>query len=208
MKGNSNAPTPDLMVGGVAVWKGWLDKERQEAIVSDLRAIVAAAPLYVPTTRGGRPMSVRMTSAGDFGWYSDSKGYRYIDRHPSGAPWPAIPDSVLAVWGRLVPQARKPESCLINFYGEGTRMGLHQDNDETDLTQPVLSISLGDDALFRIGSTQRGGPTRSVWLSSGDALVLGSDARLVYHGIDRTRFRSSGLLRDGGRINLTLRVVT
>ena len=87
-------------------------------------------------------------------------------------------------------------------------MGLHQDRDEGDFTQPVLSISLGDEALFRIGNTTRGGKTESIWLKSGDVAVMAGTSRLVYHGIDRIRLGSSGVWPGGGRINLTLRVVT
>ena len=92
-------------------------------------------------------------------------------------------------------------------YGEGAKMGLHQDRDEADFDMPVVSISLGDEALFRVGGVERGGPTRSIWLRSGDVAVMGGAARLVHHGIDRVRWGSSTLLPRGGRINLTLRVV-
>ena len=101
-----------------------------------------------------------------------------------------------------------PECCLVNFYSDGARMGLHQDKDEGDFEMPVVSVSLGDDALFRIGGRDRRDPTESVWLSSGDVLVLKRDSRLAYHGIDRVKPGSSTLLSNGGRINLTLRVVT
>lgn len=155
-------------------------------------------------------MSVRMTAAGTFGWVSDANGYRYARQHPqSGAPWPGIPQEILSLWTRFAgAEARAPQCCLINFYAEGARMGLHQDNDEADLSQPVVSLSLGDDGLFRVGGRERGGATRSVWLKSGDVAVLRGPGRLAYHGVDRIRFGSSGLLRDGGRLNLTLRVVT
>lgn len=176
-------------------------------MVEELRALVAAAPLFSPETRWGRKMSVRMTSAGRYGWYSDRRGYRYVDRHPDGRPWPPIPESVLAVWRALVDGQRDPDCCLVNFYGPDARMGLHQDRDEADFSWPVLSISLGDDARFRIGGTRRGDPTESFWLRSGDVLILGGAARLAHHGIDRVAPGSSALLRDGGRINLTLRVV-
>lgn len=152
-------------------------------------------------------MSVAMTSAGKYGWYTDRKGYRYEPRHPSGVEWPPIPDSVLAVWRDLISAERDPDCCLVNFYREGAKMGLHQDRDEADFSWPVLSISLGDTARFRIGSTERGGTTEAVWLDSGDVCVMGGEARLVHHGIDKVRFGSSTLLSDGGRINLTLRVV-
>jgi alkylated DNA repair protein (DNA oxidative demethylase) len=197
-----------LDLKGVRIVPGLLDPTAQAALLEELRALVAAAPLVTHSTPRGKPLSVRMTAAGRFGWVSDRKGYRYADRHPSGREWPPIPQRLLDLWALLVPGARAPECCLVNFYGEGARMGLHQDRDEADLTQPVVSLSLGDDGLFRVGGTVRGGPTRSCWLRSGDAAVLEGPARLAFHGVDRIRFGSSTLLRDGGRINLTLRVVT
>jgi alkylated DNA repair protein (DNA oxidative demethylase) len=184
-----------------------LDGPAQAALVADLRGIVAAAPLYAPVTPGGRLMSVRMTSAGRLGWITDQQGYRYEPRHPAGHAWPAIPPAVLDLWHGLTGLSRVPDCCLINFYGEGSKMGLHQDRDEGDFSFPVLSISLGDEALFRFGGPDRKDPTESLWLKSGDVLLMGGPARLAWHGIDRLRFRSSRLLPGGGRINLTLRVV-
>lgn len=192
---------------GMLLHSGFLDHGAQRAILADLRQVVAQAPLFTPQTRRG-PMSVQMTSAGQFGWVSDTRGYRYDPAHPNGTPWPAIPRSVLEIWEALVPDARAPECCLVNLYRGSARMGLHQDRDEADLTQPVVSVSLGDDALFRVGNTTRGGRTESHWLRSGDVVVMGGDARLLFHGIDRLREGSSALLEGGGRINLTLRVVT
>ena len=147
-----------------------------------------------------------MTAAGDLGWVTDRTGYRYQETHLGGQRWPDIPESVLSVWRAVSDADREPDSCLMNFYGEGARMGMHQDRDEADLTWPVVSISLGDDALFRVGGTDKPTPSKSIWLRSGDVAVIGGDARLAYHGIDRIRFGSSGLLTDGGRINVTLRV--
>lgn len=199
-----------MELSGVDIHSGALDRPAQEAVLSVVRDIAAQAPLFQPTTARGRKMSVRMTAAGGFGWVSDANGYRYARHHPqTGAPWPAIPPEILALWTRFAgAEARAPQCCLINFYAEGARMGLHQDNDEADLSQPVVSLSLGDDGLFRVGGPERGGATRSVWLKSGDVAVLKGPGRLAYHGVDRIRFGSSGLLRDGGRLNLTLRVVT
>ena len=151
-------------------------------------------------------MSVRMTSAGRLGWLSDRAGYRYEPMHPKGVPWPPIPDEALAVWGAVSGDPTPPDCCLINFYEAGARMGLHQDRDEADFSHPVVSISLGDEALFRIGNETRGGRTESVWLRSGDVLVMGGAARLLYHGVDRVKDGSSALLPKGGRINLTMRV--
>jgi len=147
-----------------------------------------------------------MTAAGALGWVTDRQGYRYQDTHPNGTAWPTIPDPVLKIWHDLVGTERDPECCLINYYADGARMGLHQDKDEADFSWPVLSVSLGDDALFRMGGTSRGGRTESIWLSSGDVVIMGGAARLAYHGIDRIRSGTSRLLPKGGRLNLTLRV--
>lgn len=197
-----------LTIRGVEVFKSHLSAADQADLVAALDEIGRVAPPYAPVTPGGGRMSVRMTSAGQFGWYSDRRGYRYVERHPDGMPWPAIPAEVLAIWDALTGLARRPECCLINHYGEGARMGLHQDRDEADFSWPVVSVSLGDDGLFRIGNTTRGGRTESIWLNSGDVVVMGGAARLIHHGVDRIRFGSSRLLQGGGRINLTLRVVT
>lgn len=196
-----------VSVGGAELYSGLLDATSQAAIVADIREVVRSAPLFSPLTAWGKPMTVRMTSAGRYGWYADRKGYRYVDRHPGGGAWPPIPDRVLALWRGLVDADRLPDCCLVNFYSADARMGLHQDKDEADFRWPVLSVSLGDDARFRIGGTERGGKTESVWLRSGDVLILGGPSRLAYHGIDRIAPKTSTLLREPGRINLTLRVV-
>lgn len=197
-----------LLIRGFEVWKSHLDSTAQAALIDDLRPILKAAPLFSPTTASGKKMSVRMTSAGSCGWISDKSGYRYEPNHPGGKAWPAIPESILSIWRATTGLDRLPDSCLINYYGEDTKMGLHQDKDEADFSWPVVSVSLGDDALFRMGNPTRGGKTESLWLGSGDVVVMGGEARLSYHGIDRIRFKSSRLLPKGGRINLTLRVVT
>lgn len=193
-------------IRGVRVVPGALDPAAQAAILDDLRAVAAAAPLFHPETRRGRRMSVAMTSAGRVGWVSDRRGYRYEPRHPSGRPWPPIPDRLMALWSAHAGTPVPPDTCLVNHYGQGARMGLHQDRDEADLDQPVLSLSLGDEALFRVGNVAPGAPTESVWLRSGDVAVLAGAARLVHHGVDRVRHGSSRLLAGGGRINVTMRV--
>ncbi|MCA8881071.1 MAG: alpha-ketoglutarate-dependent dioxygenase AlkB [Rhodobacteraceae bacterium] len=197
----------ELRLGGLRILPGRIAPPAQAALLEDIREVVRQAPLFTPETARGRRMSVKMTAAGRFGWISDRRGYRYEPRHPAGTDWPPIPLALTDLWHAVVPSAKDPECCLVNFYGEAARMGLHQDRDEADLTQPVLSVSLGDAALFRIGGAERGGRTQSVWLNSGDVVVLEGDGRLAYHGIDRIRFGSSALLEGGGRINLTLRVV-
>lgn len=203
-----NSSVTPLRLRGFEIYKGLLDPVSQEALVKAVRDVAARAPMVSPMTPYGKPMRVKMTSAGEFGWVSDRSGYRYEKHHPEGMEWPDIPSEALDIWNAVSGCARMPECCLINYYGEGARMGLHQDRDEADFTAPVVSVSLGDDGLFRIGSTERGGSTESVWLSSGDVVVMGGDARLTYHGVDRIRFGSSALLPKGGRLNLTLRVVT
>lgn len=197
-----------LNVRGVDVFAGFLTGVEQAQMVEDVRSIIKAAPLFRPQTRFGKEMSVRMTSAGAFGWISDRRGYRYAPSHPSGGQWPPIPQSILDVWRAIVDVARLPECCLVNFYDDSARMGLHQDRDEADFDMPVVSISLGDDARFRIGGVERGGKTESIWLRSGDVVVMAGTARKVFHGIDRIAPGTSTLLAKGGRINLTLRVVT
>ena len=196
-----------LAVNGFEIHKGWLGPAAQAEMAAEVRAVAEAAPFFAPLTPWGKPMSVRMTSAGRYGWFTDRSGYRYVDRHPSGVPWPPVPASVLAVWRALASAARDPDCCLVNHYREGARMGMHRDADEKDFARPVLSISLGDSALFRMGGLSRKDPSSSVLLESGDVVLFGGPARLAYHGVDRIRPGSSRLLPEGGRINLTLRVV-
>ncbi len=193
---------------GAGYWPGFLDPAAQAALLEDVLGVLQAAPPVRMVTPGGREMRVRMTAAGRFGWVSDRAGYRYAARHPQGMAWPEIPARVLDIWRMVAPQARTPECCLVNLYAAAARMGLHQDRDEADFTQPVVSVSLGDDALFRIGTGTARTPTRSLWLRSGDVLALEGPSRLAFHGIDRLRPGSSQLIPGGGRINLTLRVVT
>jgi alkylated DNA repair protein (DNA oxidative demethylase) len=197
-----------LRLRGFEIHKSYLPPEAQRDLIDVMRPVLKAAPLFSPKIPGGGQMSVRMTSAGAFGWYSDATGYRYAPEHPRGMAWPAIPAPILAIWRDLTALEREPDCCLVNYYGEGAKMGLHQDKDEADFSYPVVSISLGDDGLLRVGGQTRGGKTDSVWLSSGDVVVMGGEARLAYHGVDRIRFKSSRLLPKGGRLNLTLRVVT
>jgi len=195
---------------GFALHRGHLSRSEQQALVADIRAVIWAAPLVRPVTPWGKPMSVRMTAAGRLGWVIERGKYRYSPTHPeTGRPWPAIPERVLAVWRALAGFAEEPACCLVNRYAQGARMGLHRDADEgeTAFAAPVVSISLGDPARFRIGGLARKDPTRSLMLESGDVLVMGGAARLAYHGIDRIHFGRSDLLVEGGRINLTLRVV-
>jgi alkylated DNA repair protein (DNA oxidative demethylase) len=169
-------------------------------------ALTEAAPLYRPVTPGGKPMSVEMTNLGPLGWVTDAGGYRYQSTHPvTGRRWPAIPEALLDLWAELADPSTPPDACLVNLYRDGARMGLHQDRDEADFAFPVLSVSLGDTALFRIGGVKRTDPTSSLRLASGDVCLLAGPARLAFHGVDRVLAGSSRLIPGGGRINLTLR---
>jgi alkylated DNA repair protein (DNA oxidative demethylase) len=195
---------------GVRHIPGFLDNTAQEALLEDIRAVVAAAPLYTPAMpRTGKEMSVRMTNCGALGWVTDKeRGYRYQPTHPvTGRPWPAIPKRLLALWREVAAYPQEPEACLINFYDSDAKMGLHQDRDESDFDAPVISVSLGDACLFRVGGTTRNAPTQSFRLDSGDVVVLGGESRLAFHGVDRIYAGTSPLLKNGGRINLTMRRV-
>lgn len=194
---------------GLRLYPGYLDREAQAALLAAVNDVLTAAPLFVPRMpKSGRPFTVRMSNCGTLGWVSDESGYRYQPLHPeTGRPWPAIPAALKRIWDQLARYPHPPEACLINFYGPGAKMGLHQDRDEQDFGAPVVSVSLGDSCLFRVGGPKRSDPTRSFRLSSGDVLVLGDGARLAFHGVDRLYPGTSTLLAGGGRINLTLRRV-
>ncbi|AOG09884.1 alpha-ketoglutarate-dependent dioxygenase AlkB family protein [Agrobacterium sp. RAC06] len=195
---------------GLRYLPGRLAREEQESLVEIIRGVVTDAPLYVPVMPGsGRPMSVRMTNCGPLGWVTDKeRGYRYQATHPmTGKRWPAIPDVLLDLWRELSGYPKDPEACLVNFYADDAKMGLHQDRDESEFAAPVLSISLGNTCLFRIGGLARTDRTQSLKLESGDVFLLGGEGRLCFHGVDRIYPGTSTLLKSGGRINLTLRRV-
>nr|WP_321455163.1 alpha-ketoglutarate-dependent dioxygenase AlkB [uncultured Cohaesibacter sp.] len=189
---------------------GYLDLEAQQALLEEIRGLVAKAPLFTPTMpRWGRPFSVRMSNCGPLGWVSDKSGYRYQATHPvTGKPWPAMPQSFLNLWGETTGYPRPPEACLINYYSPEAKMGLHVDNDEEDFDAPILSVSLGDDARFRLGGRERNGPTKSYTLRSGDLFILDGEDRLAFHGVDKIYPGTSLLLKEPGRINLTMRRVS
>ncbi len=198
---------------GFRLLPGRIGPADQAALVDNVMAGVAASPLYQPAMpRTGKPLSVRMTNFGPLGWVTDqAKGYRYEPAHPvTGEPWPALPQILLDLWRAETGWPEPPEACLVNWYAPGARMGLHVDNDERAADAPVLSVSLGDKARFRLGGPGRKDPTASFVLSTGDVVVLGGAARRCHHGVDRIYPGTSQALPDGwrpGRINLTLRRV-
>lgn len=195
-----------------------LDGDAQKALLHAAEACLATAPLLRPMAPWGKPLSVSMSNAGRLGWVTDAHGYRYQEFHPeTGAPWPAIPDILLTLWEAEAGADREPDCCLINHYAPGSRLGLHRDDTEAEWEHPVLSISLGDAATFRIGGLRRSDPTRSLNLESGDVFLLSGAGRLVYHGVDRIKRRAPNLLdrrplfdagdgKGGGRLSFTLRV--
>jgi alkylated DNA repair protein (DNA oxidative demethylase) len=188
-----------------------LGREGQIALLAAIGEVIAEAPLFTPTMpRSGKPMSVRMTNCGPLGWVTDKeRGYRYQATHPeTGKAWPPIPAALLKLWRELARYPAPPEACLVNYYAESAKMGLHQDKDEEDFAAPVLSVSLGDTGIFRVGGRSRKDPTRAFELKSGDVVVLGGGDRLAFHGIDRILTGTSDLIPEGGRFNLTLRRVT
>lgn len=205
-------PLPDLAPDA------WLDAAAQAALWRQVRAVLRAAPAYQPRMpRTDQPLSVRMTNAGPLGWVPTKAGYGYQPAHPeTGEPWPPIPPLALEAWKRFGDWPHPPEACLINLYGPGSRMGLHRDFDEAEVRAPVVSLSLGQDAVYRLGNVEtRGAPTRSFRLASGDVMTLKGEARLAFHGVDRivpgTGPEFDGwreVLPEGGRVNLTLRRVT
>lgn len=197
------------LLPGVMLWREKFSRAQQERLLADVLARLEMAPLYRPRMPGSdKEFSVEESNFGSLGWVSDKAGYRYQPTHPvTGKAWPEIPSMLMDLW-REIAEAPDAQCCLVNLYRDGARMGLHQDKDERDFTAPVVSVSLGDEALFRIGGETRRTPTQSVMLSSGDVVMFGGPARLAYHGIDRIRPGSSSLIPGGGRINLTLRRVT
>lgn len=204
-----NVPA-DAAIAGLRHLPGYFSAQQQEMLLGDLCQIIDKAPLFVPRMpRTGKAFSVRMTNCGTLGWVSDREGgYRYQPNHPeTGQPWPAMPAMLVELWKEVADFGALPEACLINFYAAGTRMGSHRDADEEEMSAPVVSVSLGDDAVFHVGGWRRADPKRRMTLRSGDVVVLGGKARRAYHGIDRVLPGTSGLLPEGGRINLTLRRV-
>jgi DNA oxidative demethylase len=189
----------------------YFDASAQARLLAAVRGVIAEAPLYIPAMpRTGKLMSVRMTNCGALGWVTDQdRGYRYQARHPiTGRPWPAIPAELIDLWSEVAGYPMPPEACLVNYYSHVAKMGSHRDADEQDFAAPVVSVSLGDDAVFHVGGPRRSDPKTRMILKSGDVVVLGGEARLAYHGIDRMLPATSVLLAEGGRINLTLRRVT
>lgn len=200
---------PLELAPGVMLWREYFAWLSQVQLVETVLHLAQEAPFYRPRMpKTANPFSVEETNFGSLGWLSGPEGYRYASAHPvTGAPWPAIPEILTELWSSVTSYEGSPECCLVNLYRDSAKMGQHQDRDEDEMNAPVVSVSLGDGALFRFGGLTRKSPSRRVELTSGDVLTFGGTSRLMFHGVDRVRAGSSQLVPGGGRINLTLRRV-
>ncbi len=183
-------------------------------LLADLNLILSQSPLRNMVTPGGFTMSVAMTNCGDLGWVTDSKGYQYSALDPSiGAPWQAMPQSFLQLANEAAAKAGynnfMPDACLINQYKVGARMSLHQDKDEQDFSQPIVSLSLGCVATFLFGGLRRSDKPSKILLNHGDVVVWGGESRLNYHGVMPLRATSTQTnnhaVLGAYRFNLTFR---
>lgn len=182
---------------------------RAADVVEDIDAVLAASPFRHMLTPGGYTMSVAMSSCGEVGWVTDRTGYRYDATDPStGRSWPAMPPRLRGLAARAAAAAGfaafRPDSCLINRYVPGARLSLHQDRNERDTAQPIVSVSLGLPAVFRIGGLARTAKLQDVPLDDGDVVVFGGPARLAFHGVKKLVPGEHHVL-GASRINLTFR---
>jgi DNA oxidative demethylase len=204
---------PQVLPPGVAHWPAFLSAERQTHLLDAVLEIMRAAKPVRPRMKNGVPMINTLTNCGAWGWWSDEKGYRYVDRHPeTKEPWPPIPPPVKAAALSLAAGIGypnyDPDSCLVNIYAATGKLNLHTDSDEADKTQPIVSFSFGATAAFVLGGVKRTDPTQTVMLNSGDAMALFGPARMRFHGVKKlypAQHPAHPGVPAGGRINLTLR---
>jgi alkylated DNA repair protein (DNA oxidative demethylase) len=206
--GGEPEPRQEDLAPGATLLRGFVAPEEAE-ILPALWEVVQGAPFRHMITPGGFRMSVAMTNCGALGWVTDRTGYRYDSRDPAnGLPWPALPPAFAELAAKAASQARfggfVPDACLVNRYAAGARMSLHQDKDEQDFTQPIVSVSLGIPAVFLFGGFQRTDKTLRVRLSHGDVVVWGGPARLRYHGVLALKEAHHPVM-GAYRINLTFR---
>lgn len=198
---------------GLIIIRGFLTGEAQELMIRDVRRVVTACPLFQPEMKDGKKFKYKMSNCGRLGWVSDRRGYRYTETDPrTSRRWPEMPASIADASRAAAVIAGvndfNPESALINFYAnERQTLGLHQDNTERNLTAPIISLSLGDDGVFGLGGFERTAPVENIILSSGDCLIMAGQARMRFHAFKTILPETSTLLRNGGRINLTIRQV-
>ena len=209
------APSLQVLAEGACVLHGFA-LSHADALLAGFNAVTAEAPLRHLVVPGGYTMSVAMSNCGSLGWVSDARGYRYTPCDPlSGKPWPAMPSEWFELATHAAAQAGyanfKPDACLINDYAPGAKMGLHQDRDERDFSQPIVSVSLGLPAVFLFGGLKRTDKPQRVRLVHGDVVVWGGPARLAFHGVaplaECVSHLAHGMHSAWGnrRINLTFR---
>jgi alkylated DNA repair protein (DNA oxidative demethylase) len=208
LSGLEAAPVVERLSGAALVLRRYA-RDELTALVAAGNEISAVAPFRNMVTPGGFRMSVGMTNCGRAGWVTDRKGYRYEAADPlTGEPWPAMPDC----FRRLAVSAAAaggypgfaPDACLMNLYEPGTRLSLHRDENERDMTAPIVSVSLGLPAIFLFGGNSRRDRPRRILLESGDVVVWGGPDRLVYHGVAPLADGDDPLIGKR-RINLTFR---
>lgn len=198
---------------GFFLFKSKLTKVAQQEILAAARVIVRQAPLFRPAMPGsGQPFNYAMTNCGDLGWVADKDGYRYQEDHPNtGKGFPAMPQVIRELTIDLAKETGNddfyPESCLLNFYSKGAKLGLHQDITENNLSAPIISISLGDTGIFVLGGKHRTDKTKQYIIQSGDCIVMSGESRMYFHSFKGIVPNTSSLLKNGGRLNLTIRQV-
>jgi alkylated DNA repair protein (DNA oxidative demethylase) len=201
-------PVPERIADGAMLLRGFA-RPIERDLIAALRDIAAQAPFRHMVTPGGHQMSVAMTNCGNAGWITDRSGYRYDAIDPeSGKPWPAMPSTFRELAGRAAAEAGfdgfSPDACLINRYQAGARMSLHQDKDERDFENPIVSVSLGLPAIFLFGGLKRANKPRRYRLEHGDIVVWGGPSRLFFHGVAPLA-DGEHMVLGRRRINLTFR---
>lgn len=201
-------PSRQEIVKDVVLLKGFT-LPMEGRLLADLASVIQASPFRHMVTPGGFTMSVAMANCGALGWVTDDKGYRYTGLDPlSHQPWPTMPDSFIQLAQHAASEAGfnhfSPDACLINQYQAGARMSLHQDKDERDLEQPIVSVSLGISALFQLGGFKRSDKVIRIPLHHGDVVVWGGESRLHYHGVLPLKAGNHPAFGER-RINLTFR---
>jgi alkylated DNA repair protein (DNA oxidative demethylase) len=203
------APARSLPAG-VTVRRGFVDPTVQSALGEAVIEAAGMAPFRRPRTRGQGTFSAAITNCGAVGWWSDQQGYRYMPVQPEGGlPWPPMPGLFREVVAGIVAGTAwagfTPDCCLINFYGPGAKMGLHQDKDERDFTQPIVTVSLGDTADFLVGGPKRSDRAQVFSFHSGDVLLMGPPSRMLFHGVRKVHAGTSPIPSLKGRYSLTFR---
>ena len=194
--------------------KNYFTPSEQLNLVEMCRRICDVSPMSTPVMPSGHKFNCQMTSCGTVGWISDLQGYRYSKIHPvNQKPFAVMPQELIQLsqkLARLVDEPDyRPDTCLINYYPASakSKLGLHQDNSERNLKPAIISISIGDDCVFAIGTSNRKDPLQEILLRTGDVFIMHGQSRLAYHSVKRIIPNSSNILKNNGRLNLTIRQV-